>query len=623
MDHRTKKKDNKKIGQESYVSNLFEDFNKGIFLQYLFSLMRVGSIESYKEDPFFLVFKKLIKNDRELNIDKEEVFWKFLLNIIFVARKGDYIPYIFTPNENNFREASKEILKKNPGKFSDLIDIYFPKSWEKLSEEQKERAVDFTKNIYIFYRKHLKKLSNYPRYIKLNSFDVVELIVNHRKRIVECFKIHFSNGSHALFERTDTGTMAINLDLSSNGVGVMIGMISEQKDEWMVGDKHLYEIGLPFRYNKLGEWKPLIFPGKSDDLQERARNLSNEDNRVAGALFYIFCTGHRVIEFAAKSQLKLPEEIISFYTGLHIYQIESNNKDNNEAILDGWIELDSIEPEDILVAIDIIEKTFSSLSFAFNSVIEWTLKYNISVQTPGTVVLEKKDFNYFNKILRGLRNDEDHYIISSIDWFERGISSRNPFNRYICFYLAIETLAIKLATGEMEKSKSFGISKQVKNDKEFKECVTKLHELYFDEKPRQFVDKAYFECLGTISQSLKVSLGAVFGKDSDEYKEFFEKKPTISDIRNRLIHEPYSRWSAEEQFGLNKKVALLSKITKDFILRVSFELDCDDDLPERSDSVHLGLYTDNPNTTLVASHLSLFPATDWKIKPSWINPRTY
>jgi hypothetical protein len=608
---------------EVYVNDLFNDFRKGIFLQYLFTLVRVGSLDSYAEEPFDKIFKKILRNDINLNLDKEDVFWSFLLNVIFVSRQGSYNPYIFYPKTDNFREGARKKLSDAQGKYSDIVDVFFPKIWEKLNDKQKNEALYFAKQIYIYYKKALRLLTKYPKLIKLQSnFDVLELLVNYKIKMVEGFKIHFSNGSHALFKRTNKQVMCLNLDLGSDIVGVMVGSIDEMKNEWMVGNKPLYEIGLPFRYNKLGEWKPIILPGKSDTLQERAREQSNDDSRVASVLFYIFCTGHRVIEFVAKSPLKLPEEITSFKTGLHLYQVKGEDKDE-EMIIDGWIELNSIEIDELLVALDIIEKTFSFLSFTFDVPIEWTLKYNIINQNQGIASPTKEEMAYLNKILRGLKNDPDNFIISSVDWFERGVSSRNIFNKFICFYLAIETLALKLATGKIKKSEVFGISEQARDDEEIKKCVKKLYDLHFDRQPRVFIDKAYFECSKPINQNLKISLSAVFGENSWEYEEFFKNKPTITEIRGKLMHESYSNWSKKQQIGLKKKLPKLEEIAKNFILRICFEALPTDKLHKTTHEFGLKMFMDNPNSVLVASDKKLFPTTDWKIKASWINPRNY
>jgi len=64
----------------------------------------------------------------------------------------------------------------------------------------------------------------------------------------------------------------------------MIGDLDARRDEWRVGEKRLYEVGLPGRYNTLGQWKPIFYPSDANQLHAEARAASPDDG-VAAALF--------------------------------------------------------------------------------------------------------------------------------------------------------------------------------------------------------------------------------------------------------------------------------------------------------------------------------------------------
>ena len=64
------------------------------------------------------------------------------------------------------------------------------------------------------------------------------------------------------------------------------------RHEWRVVEKRLYEIGIPGRYNKCGEWKPLIYPGSIEPLEKDARSLSQEDD-VHRLPWYRICCSHK------------------------------------------------------------------------------------------------------------------------------------------------------------------------------------------------------------------------------------------------------------------------------------------------------------------------------------------
>jgi|HubBroStandDraft_6_1064221.scaffolds.fasta_scaffold87685_2 hypothetical protein len=61
------------------------------------------------------------------------------------------------------------------------------------------------------------------------------------------------------------------------------------------------------RYNKLGEWRPLIFPGDAKHLIKECQELS-DDPDVQGVLLNLSLTGHRCIEFSLRANLELPGE---------------------------------------------------------------------------------------------------------------------------------------------------------------------------------------------------------------------------------------------------------------------------------------------------------------------------
>src|SRR5881227_3159579 len=86
------------------------------------------------------------------------------------------------------------------------------------------------------------------------------------------FRAHFSNGEYAEFKRTDAAAMPMNLSFDDDGgVAFFVGDMSALVDEWRIGDRPLYEVGLEGRYNAPGEWKPLVYPAEWHQFARRAR----------------------------------------------------------------------------------------------------------------------------------------------------------------------------------------------------------------------------------------------------------------------------------------------------------------------------------------------------------------
>ena len=107
---------------------------------------------------------------------------------------------------------------------------------------------------------------------KLPGFEVMELLTNSEVGLYG-FHLYFSNGSYASFIRKENSIECPNLSPNRDGtVNYSVGSLDELTHEWRIKDKRLYEVGLPGRYNKSGEWKPLVYPppGKPERLKKIA-----------------------------------------------------------------------------------------------------------------------------------------------------------------------------------------------------------------------------------------------------------------------------------------------------------------------------------------------------------------
>jgi len=120
-------------------------------------------------------------------------------------------------------------------------------------------------DLFTAYRAQLRRFHPGSQLYKVAGFEVMELMATADAGLYGV-RMHHSNGSTSYFTRTAEGTECVNLSLRVGGVELWVGDLDGLRDEWRVGDKRLYEIGLQGRYNEIGEWKPLIYPGKWDEL---------------------------------------------------------------------------------------------------------------------------------------------------------------------------------------------------------------------------------------------------------------------------------------------------------------------------------------------------------------------
>lgn len=611
------------MNKEEALKHLFEEANEKRPLEFLFALLRVGWIESYEEDPL-KKFEKVLTNSKAIernNIDLQNAkdFWGLIANLSRIAGKEQYRPDIFFAAETkNHMTESVNLVHKD---LAIYLKSLFPDNWSSLSKEQRILAQGFISDFFKKYQEVFKSFIDSPTFFKLPGFEVLELLVNKNEGLFG-FKVHFSNGSHAEFKRTNKGASGVNLAPAPGQLSFNIGNRDELKHEWVVGEKRLFELGIPGRYNRPGEWTPIVYPGDSGSLQKEAIKLAKGDEQTEGIYFYILCTGYWCIELAVKTTTDLPDKITGLPGDVLLYKVEPDVKFQSEIVYDGAYYLKDYKLETIQEGIQKILRAMNGLSLTFDKPVHWELKYKIRSHTRGSASAKKEDIKFLNKITTELQKEQDPYIDAAVDWYQRGIASRNVFNAFICFHIAIEGLAIKMIEGKLKASEYFDIKGKFLVDKKgVIDCIEEFRKKYYSSDPSLFVTKAYLDCVQSLKGKIKFTLEKIFGKSHKYLKEYFEVDDSLWDLRGELIHKAYSDWHFEKKELVRKKLYVLQDIAKEFLIRVIMQIKPDKKAPSWSGHSFIGISMFNPKGALVVSHLRFFPIKDWKIKASWIESR--
>lgn len=604
------------MGMDTVIENLYIDALKGNGLQYLFTLLRVGAIERYTRDPLFN-FKKLTSS---VQIDRSDIesaveFWSLITNLSRVAGGYPYNAYVFWASETkNYLSESKKLVSKDLASF---LDTLFPIDQKEVTQDQK----DFIRKFFARFEKTLRGFRKQYPYVKLPGFEVLELISDTKK--LNGFKIHFSNGSHAEYKRLNTGSNAINVIIEHNGsINFMEGMKDDKKPEWRVGDKLLYEIGIPGRYNQIGEWMPIIYPGESSHLQQKAYDAIEED-RIQGVLFYVYTTCHWAIEFVAKMAVKLPDEYIELpgQVHLHLVKKEDDHDFSNEYVYDGTYFLNDTSIDSIKIGLDLIQRAMEGIAFAYDNPVKWQVKYTIKSHQKGAAAPDKKDMTLLKKVIKATQELNDITVDTAISWYRLGQLTDDKLNAFLCFHIAIEGLAVKLANGDLAASKFFGLQAEDKATHEIrvKNTFDEYYKNYYTTNIKKLINDSYFDCLGTITANMKRAFVAVFGKDNPVIDEYFKGEKSLNSLRGQLAHGEYSDWHYDQYIEVWKKLSDIEEIAKAFITRVVLQIKPGNKRPtwQRTHSVSVGM--DNPKGSLVASRLDIFPTKDWRIKADWID----
>ena len=643
---------------EQQITQLFELSQKNGGLQYIYTLLRVTGIGE-GPDELIALYESLENSDydKELfsmyrNITKSEDLFNLIVNLIRCSNKEDYTlkPFlhlykgeILSRTKPSALEIVKETIsiakKYNNKKIRDIIKEIFPKevllclenvdcaSIPSGFEPSVKKCCDFVKLFLRVYFEERLKFNNGNKIHKLPGFQILELLTKEDIGLYG-FKMHFSNDTFSYFIRYSDNTDCLNISIEP--INFIIGDLRTLKNEWRIDGKRLYEVGLPGKYNKLGEWKPLIFPANSEELQTEALEVSDENN-VQGAYFYMLCTGHRIIEFVVSTTLELPMEFVTFGSRFHLWKCPQQKRkkelvetNNSLHIYDGWIDLETGDIEEIEVAIRSIGLVLNIIGFTFSVPINWRLKYKMLEHLEPIAVPSKEDLDFLDLFLKNIPYDgNDAAILSyAMDWYVKGRTSKNIFLRFLSYYIAFESIAVAITDGDAIFGLDYKPESKAERKQRQEECIKSKFETLYKIDTVKFVNEAYFECVVSIKNKTKKAAELVFGIDNEYLDWLFRKNSTteisLNEIRGRLAHGDIALLDKDDERLVRKRIHEIETIVEDFFIRIILKLKPSDPIPSWSYDHKATITTVDPRSTFCCSDFSIFPkGTDWAIRAEW------
>ena len=485
-------------------------------------------------------------------------------------------------------------------------------------------ALSFYQHLFQLHAQARREFIGAPRLHKWPRFEVLELLVSDNDGLYG-FRVHFSNGSSASYERHRDRSLPMNLMIGREGLGLMQGSLDDLKPEWRIGQKRLYEAGLSGRYNAYGQWKPLVYPDDSDPLQQEAFK-STKDERVRGALFYMMCTGHRVIEFAAKATVELPEELTVLPGGIHLFKCPFEVKGalpENLVIYDGTIDLTDVSLDGIRQGLTEISRAMNRLAFTFDCTISWCQKYLMDCHVGGVATPSTEDIELLGKELKTPLSEQGMRIIdSAIDWYQRGRNSESPFNAFLCYWIAMEGLALNFVEGKLGIGSQYGIklADADTSSASIRDCIETYLTEYRRTGATEVFSKIYSECIKSLTRRTKTALQAVFGSSSNVLMSVYDRKDPValSDIRHKLAHGQFESWTFSDADLVRDRLGEMAQLSRDFIFRLALGLKHEQHVPAWSGLHRASFGMADPRSTLVVSREDLLPTDDWRIRPEWI-----
>lgn len=381
----------------------------------------------------------------------------------------------------------------------------------------------------------------------------------------------------------------------------------------------------PDRYNALGEWKPLIYSGNADALTVPINRMT-DDEEIQGTLLYIKATGKLVAEFVVRTSLRLPSQPYSLLPNIHLWAcplpIGTTINNQNVLVYDGWMTLTNDTPESIREALDSLKYSLNRLAFAFQASITWRLKYLPSHHASGINQPSEAEFRAVEWLFHPPTNaDEARILDAAIDWYNTGSTSSNPLTRFLCYFIALESLAIAVTDGDGK----FGLTVPSSTTRSIREtrvdCIKELARELFDSDPVTFVSRAYFECVQGLKKRLRIVMELVFGPAHPYLDLLFSGSSGLSlaDIRSKLAHGRLTLISPEDDRLIRTNLSQMANVAHEFILRL-----CLNTTPSKpihpltwSREFSLEVSMTDPRAILITTDLRMLPTRDWRIRPEW------
>ncbi|MFA6408411.1 MAG: hypothetical protein WCW36_03025 [Candidatus Paceibacterota bacterium] len=396
----------------------------------------------------------------------------------------------------------------------------------------------------------------------------------------------------------------------------------------------VYPTPLPRRYNPYGEWRPLLYFGNFDELDKQLREklAGNSDLKIRGCLQYMLATGLPVIEFLVKSDFifPYPDNGTNHEFGhLHMRKIQVVNLENNTAansqVYDCSIEIPEVSIEAIENGLDLINVLLYRLTYGLNAKYELILKYSGRGGGSSLIELTNEDTDLAIEYVSKFIGEDSRVLDRAISWYQVGnrLRSSNKLFSFLSYYLALEMLALKLYSGEMEASKEYGFKPLTKDEKKSQtdKCILDLELTgLLKSNPEKFAKQAYEECILGNYRKTKEALSAVFGAENALVKDFRKKikkdgeEYTLYTVRSKIAHGEFTPIEEDQMDEIVGELPNIADLTRKFISKILWKTE-PTDIERR---FQVSMIMADPRSSGITNDTNMIARHDWRIRLEWL-----
>ncbi|MCK4782217.1 MAG: hypothetical protein KAV87_00600 [Desulfobacteraceae bacterium] len=348
---------------------------------------------------------------------------------------------------------------------------------------------------------------------------------------------------------------------------------------------------LPQRYNRWCQRRPLVCANQDQYRQATSfftqRGLSPSEQ----AAFYLHeltgCAGFEFVAFSnvrLEGPVRLPNSVVlvpCFLDTLEgrvatdpLVQLTIRMQHKSRLIYDGWVPIAIWDEQNVRRAIQSIDEALSVFCLSSGIFFDWNPKYPAPNDQRSTYEFEEehlKELEILSQTLDTLEEDDRTAIYRSLAWLSQGIRLDEPAARFLFSILAIESLATYIEETAPDSSPLTNLRTKSITEAECEKCIKDALKKWLDDDPRKAIERAYFDCVTSITARLKRHLQKVLASDAESYNLIFREKvegKTLYDIRHYVAHGSLNALSEVQREQIRQRVWDAERVARRYIWAV-------------------------------------------------------
>ena len=348
---------------------------------------------------------------------------------------------------------------------------------------------------------------------------------------------------------------------------------------------------LPQRYNLWCQRRPLVCSDQ-DQYRRAASFFTQRDlSPSEQAAFYLHeltgCAGFEFVTFSnvrLEGPAKLPNNVVlipCFFDTTEgrdvrdpLVQLTTRMQQKSRFIYDGWIPITIWDEQNVRRAIQNIDEALSVFCLSSRIFFDWEPKYPAPNDQRSKYEFEEehlKELESLSQTLDELEEDDCTAIYRSLAWLSQGIRLDEPAARFLFSILAIESLATYIEEAAPDSSPLTNLRTKSITEAECEKCIKDALKKWLDDDPRKAIERAYFDCVTSITARLKRHLQKVLASDAESYNLIFREKvegKTLYDIRHYVAHGSLNALSEVQREQIRQRVWDAERVARRYIWAV-------------------------------------------------------